>query len=113
MFILIMLSNCVGSSASLLGPAITAVKTGNVYHAGLSYTSNNIIKKKIGTTPGEYIVSFLNQDSYEETQNSYKDGLIFAINKSNKLKNIKLSHNSKINEYTYDDFLKAVKKVLK
>ena len=47
MFILIMLSNCVGSSASLLGPAITAVKTGNVYHAGLSYTSNNIIKKKL------------------------------------------------------------------
>jgi len=113
MFALIILSNCVASSASLLGPAFTVAKTGNVYQAGLSYTSNKIIKKQFGNTPGEYVVNFLKQDSDEDAQNPYKDQLILSINKSNKLKNIEISSNIKNNEHTYGDFLKAVKKVLK
>ena len=113
MFVLMMLSNCVGTSASLLGPVITATKTGNVYQAGLSYASNNIIKNQLGSTPAEYVINLIKQDSDEDTQNPYEDGLILSINKSNKLKNIELSLNSQINEPTYGDFLKAVEKVSK
>jgi len=113
MFTLIILSNCVATSASLIGPVITAAKTGNVYQAGFSYASNNIIKNQLGSTPSEYVVNLINQDSDEDTQNPYEDGLILSINKSNKLKNIELSLNSKKNEPTYGDFLKAVEKVLK
>ena len=113
MFVLMMLSNCVGTSASLLGPVITATKTGNVYQAGLSYASNSIIKNQLGSTPGEYVINLIKQDSDEDTQNPYEDGLILSINKSNKLKKIELSLNSKKNEPTYGDFLKAVEKVLK
>ena len=113
MFALIMLNNCVGTSASLLGPVITAAKTGNVYQAGLSYTSNNIIKNQFGNTPSEYVINLIKQDSDEDTQNPYEDGLILSINKINKIKNIELSLNSKKNEPTYGDFLKAVEKVLK
>ena len=113
MFVLMMLSNCVGTSASLLGPVITATKTGNVYQAGLSYASNSIIKNQLGSTPGEYVINLIKQDSDEDTQNPYEDGLILSINKSNKLKNIELSLNSKNDEPTYGDFLKAVEKVLK
>ena len=113
MFALMMLSNCVGTSASFLGPVITAAKTGNVYQAGLSYTSNSIIKNQLGSTPGEYIVNLIKQDSSEDTQKPYEDGLILSINKSNKLKNIELSLNSQNNEHAYGDFLKAVEKVLK
>ena len=113
MFSLMILSNCVGTSASLLGPVITATKTGNVYQAGLSYASNNIIKNQLGSTPGEYVINLIKQDSDEDTQNPYEDGLILSINKSNKLKNIELSLKSKNNEPTYDDFLKAVERVLK
>ena len=113
MFVLMMLSNCVGTSASLLGPVITATKTGNVYQAGLSYASNSIIKNQLGSTPGEYVINLIKQDSDEDTQNPYEDGLILSINKSNKLKNIELSLKSKNNEPTYDDFLKAVERVLK
>ena len=113
MFALMMLSNCAGTSASLLGPLITATKTGNVFQAGLSYTSNGIIKNQLGSTPGEYVINLLKQDSDEDTQNPYEDGLIFSINKSNKLKNIELSLKSKNNEPTYGDFLKAVERVLK
>jgi hypothetical protein len=111
MFVLMMLSNCVGTSASLLGPVITATKTGNVYQAGLSYASNSIIKNQLGSTPGEYVINLIKQDSDEDTQNPYEDGLILSINKSNKLKNIELSLNSRNNEPTYGDFLKAVEKV--
>ena len=113
LYALTMVSNCVGTSASLLGPVITAAKTGNVYQAGLSYTSNNIIKNQLGNTPGEYVINLIKQDSDEDTQNPYEDGLILSINKSNKLKNIELSLKSKNNEPTYDDFLKAVERVLK
>ena len=113
MFVLMMLSNCVGTSASLLGPVITATKTGNVYQAGLSYASNSIIKNQLGSTPGEYVINLIKQDSDEDTQNHYEDGLILSINKSNKLKNIELSLNSRNNEPTYGDFLKAVEKVSK
>tara|TARA_B100000780_G_scaffold159764_1_gene111647 strand:+ start:279 stop:662 length:384 start_codon:yes stop_codon:yes gene_type:complete len=113
MFALIMLNNCVGTSASLLGPVITATKTGNIYQAGLSYASNNVIKKQFGNTPSEYVISFINQDSGEDGQKPYKDGLILSINESNKLKNIELSLISENNEHTYGDFIIAVKKVLK
>ena len=113
MFTLIILSNCVATSASLIGPVITAAKTGNVYQAGFSYASNNIIKNQLGSTPSEYVVNLINQDSDEDTQNPYEDGLILSINKSNKIKNIELSLNSKNDEPTYGDFLKAVEKVLK
>ena len=113
MFALTILSNCVTTSASLLGPVITAAKTGNIYQAGLSYTSNNVIKNQLGSTPGEYVINLISQDSDEDTQNPYEDGLILSINKSNKLKDIELSLNSKNDEPTYGDFLKAVEKVLK
>jgi hypothetical protein len=113
LYALTMVSNCVGTSASLLGPVITAAKTGNVYQAGLSYTSNKIIKNQLGSTPSEYVINLIKQDSDEDTQNPYEDGLILSINKSNKLKNIELSLKSKNNEPTYDDFLKAVERVLK
>ena len=113
MFTLIILSNCVATSASLIGPVITAAKTGNVYQAGFSYASNNIIKNQLGSTPSEYVVNLIKQDSDEDTQNPYEDGLILSINKSNKLKNIELSLKSKNNEPTYGDFLKAVERVLK
>tara|TARA_B110000967_G_C18321882_1_gene287908 strand:+ start:71 stop:508 length:438 start_codon:yes stop_codon:yes gene_type:complete len=112
-FTLTILSNCVTTSASLIGPVITAAKTGNVYQAGLSYASNNIIKNQLGSTPSEYVINLINQDSDEDTQNPSEDGLILSINKSNKLKKIELSLNSKKNEPNYGDFLKAVEKVLK
>jgi hypothetical protein len=113
MFALTILSNCVTTSASFLGPVITAAKTGNVYQAGLSYTSNNIIKNQLGSYPSEYVINLIKQDSDEDTQNPYEDGLILSINKSNKLKNIELSLNSENNEHTYDEFIKAVEKILK
>lgn len=51
-FILTALNGCVQSSA-FLGPAVTGASTGNIYQAGLSYSSNLAIKEITGMTPVE------------------------------------------------------------
>ena len=47
--ILTTLSGCVQSSA-FLGPAVTGASTGNAYQAGLSLSSNLVVKKATGKT---------------------------------------------------------------
>ena len=51
---LIYLTGCI-QSAGLIGPAITVATTGNIYQAGLSYSSNKIIKKETGKSTSEHI----------------------------------------------------------
>ena len=58
LFFICFLNGCV-QSAAFLGPAYTLVSTGNIYHAGLSYGSNQAIKKATGKTTTENIKSFL------------------------------------------------------
>ena len=41
----LMISNCVTSGTALLGPSVTVARTGNIYQAGLSYGSGQIINK--------------------------------------------------------------------
>ena len=47
LFLLFFLNGCV-QSAALLGPAYTMASTGNIYHAGLSYGSNQAVKNITG-----------------------------------------------------------------
>ena len=56
LFLLFILNGCVQSTA-LLGPAYTLASTGNIYHAGLSYGSNKVVKKITGKSPTENIKS--------------------------------------------------------
>ena len=58
LFFICFLNGCV-QSAAFLGPVYTLVSTGNIYHAGLSYGSNQAIKKATGKTTTENIKSFL------------------------------------------------------
>ena len=55
-FLLCFLNGCVQSTA-LLGPAYTLISTGNIYHAGVSYGSNQAVKKITGKSPTENIKS--------------------------------------------------------
>ena len=58
LFLLFFLNGCV-QSAALLGPAYTMVSTGNVFQAGLSYGSNQAVKKITGKSTTENIKSFV------------------------------------------------------
>ena len=53
LFILITLNGCVQSTA-FLGPAVTGASTGNIYQAGLSYTSNSLLEKQLGKNPSAF-----------------------------------------------------------
>ena len=54
---LILLYGCVQSTA-MLGPALTAASTGNIFQAGLSYGTNLTIKEKTGKSPSEHVVDY-------------------------------------------------------
>ena len=58
LLLLFFLNGCVQSTA-LLGPAYTMASTGNIYHAGLSYGSNQAVKKITGKSPTENVQSLL------------------------------------------------------
>ena len=57
-FFLNLLNGC-AQNAALLGPAYTLAKSGNVYHAGLTYGSNEIITKSTGKSTSENLKSIL------------------------------------------------------
>ena len=42
---MLILTNCYPPGAALLGPSITVATTGNIYQAGLSYSSGQVLKK--------------------------------------------------------------------
>ena len=103
---LLLLNNCVQSTAALFGPALTIAKTGNIYQAGLSYGSNNILKKHIGKDPSIYV----------------KDTLIKNFNQNKTVNTVQVKYvprnpryqlASNYNEDEYIKFITAVKKVLK
>ena len=115
--LLMLLNNCVQSTATLFGPAFTAAKTGSLYQAGLSYSSNNILKKQLGKDPSTYVrdlfVQNFNQNKptntvkvkYQTISRHYT--LISENNKDDYVKN------SKNDEDDYTEFMIAVKKTLK
>ena len=43
--LILILTNCSAPGTALLGPSITVARTGNIYQAGLSYSSGQMIKK--------------------------------------------------------------------
>ena len=79
-FLLFFLNGCV-QSAALLGPAYTLASTGNIYHAGLSYGSNQAVKKITGKSPTENIKSLTDSKKLkiDEEQNHEE---FFALVKS-------------------------------
>ena len=79
-FLLFFLNGCVQSTA-LLGPAYTLSNTGNIYHAGLTYGSNQAVKKITGKSPTENIKSLVdNKNIKPEEAENYED--FFALVKS-------------------------------
>ena len=79
-FLLCFLNGCVQSTA-LLGPAYTLVSTGNVYQAGLSYGSNQAVKKITGKSTTENIKSLVvNKKIKVEEEENYEE--FFALVKS-------------------------------
>ena len=54
LFFLCFLNGC-AQNAALLGPAYTLATSGNIYHAGFTYGSNEIITKSTGKSMAQNI----------------------------------------------------------
>ena len=80
LFLLFFLNGCVQNTA-LLGPAYTLASTGNVYHAGLSYGSNEAIKNITGKSPTENIKSLTDNKKLKIEDNQDYDEF-FALVKN-------------------------------
>jgi hypothetical protein len=107
---LVLLSNCVTPTASLFGPAVTGLKSGSIYQSGFSYASNNIIEKKLGISPTKFITKFLDENlDKSESESTFID----TGNRKKETKNIKFVQNLKDIENEHNNFVKAVKKMLK
>ena len=109
---LLLLNNCVQTPTAFLGPIITVGKTGNIYQAGLSYTSNNLIEKQLGKNPSTLI-----KDLFVKNSDRNKAGSNIAIkpikNITIKNENIASSISFKNNENDYEEFINAVQQILK
>ena len=80
LFLLFFLNGCVQSTA-LLGPAYTLTSTGNIYQAGLSYGSNQAVKKITGKSTTENIKSFVDDNKIKVEEKESQEEF-FALVKS-------------------------------
>ena len=115
---LMLLNNCVQSTATLFGPAFTAAKTGSVYQAGLSYGSNSFLKKQLGKDPAVYVKDLFaqnfNQNKPTDTVKRKDPTDIVKRKDPTKSKKYTLiSENVENDENDYAEFMMAVKKTLK
>ena len=78
LFLLFFLNGCV-QSATLLGPAYTLASTGNVFQAGLSYGSNQAVKKITGKSTTENIKSLLDNKEIEEKEEENFEELFVLV----------------------------------
>ena len=80
LFLLLFLNGCV-QTASLLAPAYTLTSTGNIYQAGLSYGSNQAVKRITGKSPTENIQSLV-ENKKKKIEEKEKQEEFFTLVKS-------------------------------
>ena len=90
LFLLFFLNGCV-QSAALLGPAYTLASSGNIYQAGLSYGSNQAVKKITGKSPTENIQNLVDNKK-KKIKEEEKQEEFFALVKSRIEKTSKIIH---------------------
>ena len=64
---LFFLNSCIDATA-FLGPAITVGTSGNVYQAGLSYGSSQLVKTATGKTTFEHMSEFIDSKKFKDTK---------------------------------------------
>ena len=80
LLLLFFLNGCMQSTA-LLGSGYTMASTGNIYQAGFTYASNQVVKKVTGKSPTENIKS-LADNRKKKIEEKEKQEEFFALVKS-------------------------------
>ncbi len=90
LFILFFLNGCF-QSAALLGPAYTLASSGSIYQTGLSYGSNQAVKKITGKSPTENIQSLVGNKKLKVDEKESEEKF-FVLIKSKIEKTSKIIH---------------------
>ena len=80
LFLFFFLNGCV-QTAALIGPAYTLTSSGNIFQAGLSYGSNQAVKKITGKSPTENIKSLVDNKKLKVEEKESQEEF-FALVKS-------------------------------
>ena len=96
LFSLTTLNGCVESTA-FLGPAITLGTSGNVYQAGFSYTTNQIVYSTTGKTTTQHVTDFL------DPKDEFEGDLSLILSEN-------IEETKKVLKRPYEDFISKVNK---
>ena len=87
LFVTSILSGCTSPTA-MLGPAYTLTSTGNVFQAGLSYTSNEMITYYTGKTPVENVKEMTQKKNIQKQTLESEDFYILVKKNINRFESI-------------------------
>ena len=100
------LNGCIEATA-FMGPAITIGTSGNIYQAGLSYGTNQVVQRTTGKSPIQHISGFL------DSQNEHEGNFVTIVKKNMENTKLKIKKHQDAFVTTINNNIEEEKKKLK
>ena len=92
--------NACAEYSAFVGPSITMAKSGSVLQSGTSLATSYGIKKAIGQSPGEYVLSLAKKNHKLDTRLNENNNIILAQNDN--IRECETMHSSPLTEIFFD-----------
>ena len=92
--------NACAEYSAFVGPSITMAKSGSVLQSGTSLATSYGIKKAIGQSPGEYVLSLAKKNHKLDTLSDKNNNIILAQNDN--IRECETIHSSPLTEIFFD-----------
>ncbi len=92
--------NACAEYSAFVGPSITMAKSGSVLQSGTSLATSYGIKKAIGQSPGEYVLSLAKKNHKLDTRLNENNNIILAQNDN--IRECETIHSSPLTEIFFD-----------
>ena len=92
--------NACAEYSALVGPGLTMAKSGSVLQSGTSLATSYGIKKAVGKSPGEYVLSLANKNHKPDTLLTQDDSILLAQNDN--IRECETMHSSSLSEIFFD-----------
>ena len=92
--------NACAEYSAFVGPSLTMAKSGSVLQSGTSLATSYGIKKAIGQSPGEYVLSMAKKNHKLDTRLNENNNIILAQNDN--IRECETMHSSPLTEIFFD-----------
>ena len=92
--------NACAEYSAFVGPSLTMAKSGSVLQSGTSLATSYGIKKAIGQSPSEYVLSLAKKNHKLDTRLNENNNIILAQNDN--IRECKTIHSSPLTEIFFD-----------